>query len=169
MRRSIVAIVTGTFLFGGCVSHSKNVNPEYVSPSRYASLTCAQLEEERRYIGSAVARVADQQDDAADADAVLLGVGAILFWPALLAMPFNEDQAHELGRLKGEYEAVSRAQDQKGCLYSHMVNEDAPAVAPDAEADTTLVTASDETIDPAAGTTSELSAGASSEVSLTTD
>ncbi len=157
MRKYLLNTVVASLLLGGCVSHSNNVNPDYVSPSRYAAMSCDQLEEERLYIGNAVARVSDQQDDAADADAVLLGVGAILFWPALLAMPFNEDQAHELSRLKGEYEAVSRAQDQNGCRYSHMTtagNEEAtPEAAPETEPATTLVTTSETSLDAASDNT----------------
>jgi len=50
----------------------------------------------------------------ANKDAVAMGVGMILFWPALFFM-IGEDKKDELARLKGEYEALEQAAIQKEC------------------------------------------------------
>ena len=65
-------------------------------------------------ISRRVNEVAGIQDDKAQKDAVALGVGLVLFWPALFFMP-GKDKAEELARLKGEYEAIEQAAIQKEC------------------------------------------------------
>jgi hypothetical protein len=68
-------------------------------------------------VNSRVRTVSGQQDSAATADAVSMGVGLVLFWPALFFLAATDDQKHELGRLKGEYEALQRASTRKKCVY----------------------------------------------------
>ncbi|MTI19085.1 hypothetical protein E1162_17720 [Rhodobacteraceae bacterium RKSG542] len=55
------------------------------------------------------------QRQAATADAVLMGVGLLVFWPSLLLLAATEDHKEELGRLKGEYEALQAAAAIKRC------------------------------------------------------
>lgn len=54
------------------------------------------------------------QKKQADTDAVAMGVGLVLFWPALFFLA-GDDQKEELARLKGEYEALQQAAIQKDC------------------------------------------------------
>ena len=44
-----------------------------------------------------------------------MGVGMILFWPALFALGGTKEQEAEYGRLKGEYEAIQQAAIAKKC------------------------------------------------------
>jgi acetyl-CoA carboxylase carboxyl transferase subunit alpha len=48
-------------------------------------------------------------------DKAIVGVGMILFWPALFALGGTKQQEAELSRLKGEYEALSAAGVSKKC------------------------------------------------------
>lgn len=64
-----------------------------------------------------VQEVSGHQDKEASGDAVALGVGLVLFWPALFFM-IGDDKKDELGRLKGEYEALEQAAIQKNCDVS---------------------------------------------------
>lgn len=43
-----------------------------------------------------------------------MGVGLVLFWPALFFLA-GDDRSDELGRLKGEYEALETSAIQKKC------------------------------------------------------
>jgi hypothetical protein len=53
---------------------------------------------------------------------VALGVDLVLFWPALFFMP-GKDNEEELGRLKGEYEALKSAAIEKGCDVAGEIEE----------------------------------------------
>ncbi len=44
-----------------------------------------------------------------------MGVGLILFWPALFGLAATKDRKEELGRLKGEYEAIDHNIRGKQC------------------------------------------------------
>ena len=55
-----------------------------------------------------------QQDDVASNDNVAMGVGLVLFWPALFFID-NDDMREQVAQLKGEVDAVEQAAVQKKC------------------------------------------------------
>jgi hypothetical protein len=55
------------------------------------------------------------QDERASGDAVATGVAIVLFWPAAFFIKGDGANAAELGRLKGVFEALERASNEKGC------------------------------------------------------
>jgi len=67
-----------------------------------------------RRIGRRVAEVTGVQGSTATGDAVAMGVGLVIFWPALFFIS-SSDREEELIRLKGEAEAVEQAIIQKDC------------------------------------------------------
>ncbi|MDX1711678.1 MAG: hypothetical protein R3316_11150 [Rhodovibrionaceae bacterium] len=99
----------------GCASHADSIEASYVSQSQYADMSCEQLLKERQGVRDEVRRVAGLQDENADADVVLMSVGLILFWPALFGLAATKDREDELGRLKGQYEAIEDTLDEKDC------------------------------------------------------
>lgn len=44
-----------------------------------------------------------------------MGVGLIIFWPALLFTKGNDENTAELARLKGQMDAIEQASIQKRC------------------------------------------------------
>ena len=79
---------------------AKNVNASYVSPMQYQGYNCNQIGQELLRVNRQVLEVTGQQDKAANKDAVALGVGLVLFWPALFFM-IGGDKKEELAKLKG--------------------------------------------------------------------
>jgi hypothetical protein len=116
-----------------CASSPDSISARYVSPATYQTWSCEQLFEEKRRIHAEVARVADLQRENANADAVLLTVGVIIFWPALIGMAATKDRKEDLSRLKGEFEAVDQTLRQKQCSLSPP-SATGPAVVPTAPA-----------------------------------
>jgi hypothetical protein len=66
--------------------------------------------------------VSGQQKKEATKDAVALGVGLVLFWPALFFM-IGSDKKIELGRLKGEYDALEQTEIKKDCTIAAQLEE----------------------------------------------
>lgn len=106
----------------GCAPASKNISPEYVSPMAYQGYTCNQVREEMQRVTRRVHEVAGVQDSHAQKDAAALGVGLILFWPALFFM-IGQDKKEELARLKGEYEALEQTAIKKNCNVAKEIEE----------------------------------------------
>ncbi|MBW6507034.1 MAG: hypothetical protein K0B00_09820 [Rhodobacteraceae bacterium] len=102
-------------LLAGCASNSNEVMPQYVSPTLYQSLTCRQIGEEARRVSARTAQMSGVQDAKAQGDAVATGVALVLFWPALFFIQGDKQNASELARLKGEFEALEQASIQKNC------------------------------------------------------
>lgn len=97
-----------------CATSADQVKASYVSPMQYQSYNCNQVRAEIGRVSRRVNEVAGIQDDQASNDSVALGVGLVLFWPALFFM-IGKDQEAELSRLKGEYEALETVAIQKEC------------------------------------------------------
>ncbi|TXL74080.1 hypothetical protein FHP25_17885 [Vineibacter terrae] len=100
----------------GCASSPSSIDARYVSPATYQSWTCAQLGEEHKRLSAEVQRVSGLQRENANADAAFMTVGLILLWPALFGLAATKDRKEELGRLKGEYEAVDQSMKMRQCV-----------------------------------------------------
>ncbi len=99
----------------GCADKSAEISATYVSPLAYKSYDCDQLEQEYLRLQRRGTEIMKQQDDTASDDSVAMGVGLVLFWPALFFID-NDDVREEVARIKGELEAVEQASIQKKCL-----------------------------------------------------
>lgn len=109
--------VAGSILIVGlaaCSSTPDKVSAQYVSPLYYQAYDCDQIGMELRRVNRRLIEVTGAQQKEADKDAVAMGVGLVLFWPALFFLA-GDDHAAELGRLKGEYEALESSAIQKRC------------------------------------------------------
>ncbi len=103
--------------FIGCATPSEKISATYVSPFQYQGYSCKQIRMELIRVNRKILEITGQQDREADKDAAVLGIGMILFWPALFFM-IGEDKKEELARLKGEYEALESMAMQKECDVS---------------------------------------------------
>jgi hypothetical protein len=93
----------------------KNIKASYVSPLQYQNFNCNQIGLEIGRVSRQVHEVSGQQDSTATKDAVAMGVGLVLFWPALFFLAAGDDRGDELARLKGEYESLESAAIEKEC------------------------------------------------------
>lgn len=117
MRTGLIAgLCAGGMALSGCAGGADSISPTYVSPMVYQNYDCNQIREEMRRINYRVAEVTGQQDRAARNDAVTMGVGLVLFWPALFFLANDNDKSAELSRLMGEAEAVQQAGIQNNCF-----------------------------------------------------
>ncbi len=113
--RDLTTIGALCLLTTGCASSSSEIGAQYVSPIQYQSYTCQQIGQEAQRVSQRAAQVAGVQDEKSTNDAVAMGVGLVLFWPGLLFIKGDGTTAAELGRLKGEFEALEQASIQKNC------------------------------------------------------
>jgi len=113
MRNLVVFPLCG--LLAACASSSSDIRASYVSPIQYQSYTCKQLGEEAERVSARAIEVAGLQDSARTQDAVVTTVGVVVLWPVLFAIKGDRQTAAELGRLKGEMEAIEKVSIQKQC------------------------------------------------------
>ncbi|SNT69172.1 hypothetical protein [Psychrobacter sp. LV10R520-6] len=113
---TILITLATIFILGGCASKSINIPTTYVSPNQYASFSCPTLENEMRDISQRVATITGQVDKKASADSWQMGVGLVLFWPALFFLEGGDGALQsDYALLKGKYEAVSAQYNRKDC------------------------------------------------------
>jgi len=115
IHRIAFLLSASCFALSACTTHPDSVAARYVSPVAYQGYDCGQLTEEHRRLSAEVDRVTGLQRENANGDAVMLTVGLVLFWPALIGMAATKDRKDELGRLKGDYEAVDMQIRLKQC------------------------------------------------------
>lgn len=102
-------------LLSGCATASKDIASAYVSPLQFQNLDCQQVIAEQARISVRVNQLAGRLDQASSNDKALVGVGMILFWPALFALGGTKEQEAEYARLRGEYDALQKVAIEKRC------------------------------------------------------
>lgn len=114
---SVAALSVSALSVGGCATSPDKISATYVSPLQYQAYECDALRGELIRIGQRVDAVTGQQRKEASNDAVAMGVGLVLFWPALFFLAGGNDKKEELARLKGEHDALRQAAAIKGCGF----------------------------------------------------
>lgn len=112
MRRAAFAL---SLLLAGCASRSGDVQPLTGIDADFTAWSCAQLLDELDRVQRRAADVAYAVDERAGNNIIALGVGVIVFWPALLAMRPDGPEARELALLKGRNDALRAAARAKAC------------------------------------------------------
>ena len=85
MRPLAIALLTGALALGACAKSADEIPATYVSPLAYRDYSCDQLGAELSRVNARAAEVAGLQDEAASDDETIMGVGLVLFWPALFS------------------------------------------------------------------------------------
>jgi hypothetical protein len=130
-----VAVLTSLSIgLAGCASSSKDISASYVSPLQYQGYDCTQLTAESLRIQTRVVELGGRLDEAAAKDKAIMGIGLVLFWPALFALGGTKSQEAEFGRLKGEYDALQQAAIQKKCSGIVLSDSQVPVSKPAAPA-----------------------------------
>jgi hypothetical protein len=110
-----IAVLAATL--GGCAKDASEIGPTYISPITYQSYSCDQLGEEAQRVSAAAAQAAGIHDQRANNE-VTVGVGFVIFWPALFFTKGNDENNAELARLKGEMDAIEQESIAKHCAIT---------------------------------------------------
>ena len=103
-------------LAAGCATQPNKIAAIYVSPVQYQGYSCSQVEGEMERVSRRANVLQSSLKKEADADAVQMGVGLLLFWPTLFFLEGGDGpEAQEFARLKGEKEALEKVAIQKEC------------------------------------------------------
>lgn len=114
-KRVVIAAVAAALALPGCASRPENVAASHVSSSRYADRTCKSLARELDEVQDALRAQSAKLNDKATQDAVVTGVGVILFWPVLFALGNNAGLEGDVARLKGEEQAIRKQMRDADC------------------------------------------------------
>lgn len=128
--RMISTALISTLLLAGCASKSSDVTASYVTPLQYQHFTCEQIGSEATRVSSRVAELSGVQDNKATNDAIVTGVAIVVFWPAAFLVNGDGQTAAELGRLKGEFQALEQASVQKSCGFQFQQQQPPPQQKP---------------------------------------
>jgi hypothetical protein len=115
MKNKIISILLVAGI-SACASQPEKIQATYISPNEYSGLSCEELEDEMRGLSSRVSMLTGQLKEEANSDNMQMGVGLLLFWPALLFLEGGDGaQASEYALLKGKYEAVETKYKRNKC------------------------------------------------------
>jgi hypothetical protein len=121
-----MSAVLAVSTLSGCASAPDKIAASYVSPVQYAGLDCTQIESEMARVSSQVQTVSGAQQRKHTNDEVAMGVGLVLFWPALFFLA-TSDQKEQLAQLKGDYDALQAVALQHHCGETEQVQPTAIA------------------------------------------
>jgi hypothetical protein len=118
MKKTSIIIALSIFIMAGCAQKADSIKASYVSPIAYEKLSCKKLEEEVIRVNTRLSKISEEQVETANKDAVVVGVGVVVFWPALLLLAAGEDQKNEIANLKGQYDTIRKVAAKKGCQFA---------------------------------------------------
>tara|TARA_Y100000588_G_scaffold317918_1_gene347241 strand:- start:42 stop:374 length:333 start_codon:yes stop_codon:yes gene_type:complete len=103
-------------MLAACASDPSKIPTQYISELQYQSYDCKQLEMEAQRVSTRTAELYRRVKKLSDDDAAQMGIGLILFWPALFFLEGGDGpDAAEYARLKGEMDAIERSSISKKC------------------------------------------------------
>lgn len=109
-------------LLAGCATSSGEIATSYSSPLLYQGYTCEQLAFEDQAVNSKATQLRGAIDHRATNDKIAMGVGVVLFWPALFFVKGDGTQAAEYAQLKGQHDAIDHAGMMKGCMNGQVAS-----------------------------------------------
>lgn len=112
--QKFVSAVCLLALVSACTAKPENVKASYVSRSAYTAMSCPELDVEAVRVANQLQGSTADQSKARSNDVALTAVSLILFWPAAFFVGRGGNE-EELGRLKGEVQAIDEAGRLKGC------------------------------------------------------
>jgi len=114
ISKTSVAVIACSIMVS-CAQNPNNIHPTYVAHDRYAAMSCQELRIEAESVSRHAAILAGRQTNEEAQDAVALGVGLLLFFPALYLVEGNSGNAAKLAYLKGQADAIEQASGNKQC------------------------------------------------------
>jgi len=127
VTRTVAAMAIAAMLLPACATRPENVVASHVSSSRYSERTCKSLTRELDEVQDALRAQSGKLNDKATQDAVVTGVGVILFWPVLFALGNNAGLEGDVARLKGEEQAIRKQMREQDCEMPAAMPAPAPA------------------------------------------
>jgi hypothetical protein len=112
---SLTSLIIAIF---GCAAKPEAIPPSYVSHIGYMDFDCKQLGAEQQRLIAALSTASDAQRQARSND-----TAGVIFLGLPVSSLSGSNQASNIGRLKGELEAVQKAMVAKGCA-NEVVNID---------------------------------------------
>jgi hypothetical protein len=126
--RNLAVLTLTAISVAACASSSNEIGTTYVSPIQYQNYNCNQVAGELQRVTRRAGELKVSIDREAGNDAAQMGIGLILFWPALFFLEGGDGpEAAEYSRLKGELDALEQVAIQKECGIT--IVPEAPAIA----------------------------------------
>ncbi|MEO5732937.1 MAG: hypothetical protein ABIN96_00475 [Rubrivivax sp.] len=108
--------VLACLLLQGCITRSTEVRAAVADAAEFAAWSCVRIDDELDEVQHQAADVAYSVDAQAGNNILAMGLGVMVFWPAMLAMRPDGLEAADLARLKGRFDALSDAARRQGCV-----------------------------------------------------
>ena len=113
-----------------CASSPKKISATYVSPMKYQNHDCQQIGLEQANVEQRTNVLYHSLKKRNTNDKVMMGVGLLVVWPALLFLKGNNGaQNVEYAQLKGDYDALRNASVARKCELSFYPDLAASAAA----------------------------------------
>ena len=102
-------------LLAGCATRSADVLPVPANAQEFSTWDCNRIDDESDAVRQRATELAWTVDEQVANNIGALGIGAVVFWPALLALRGDGSEAAALARWKGRDEALAAAARDKAC------------------------------------------------------
>lgn len=117
LNKILIGAMLGAGVFlSACAEQAQRVPATYIPSIIYRGANCHELYQERVTLAGYVRHVTAEQRKVAQADTIYFTTSALIFWPAIFALPMTVDQSAQLATARGHYDALSKAMIEQGCI-----------------------------------------------------
>jgi len=117
MKKTVLCAGVVALALSGCAKPPSQIAANYVDPRYYRDRTCDELESEAVVLSNQAYAAVGQQQETADRDAALTGVGIIVAWPALLFLSRDSAGEATIANLRGRMNAIEQVAAEKNCTF----------------------------------------------------
>jgi len=113
---AIGGLAAACVMLSACATAPSKISAAYVSPMKFQNYDCNQIAAEQSSVEQRTTILYHTLKKRNTNDKVMMGVGLVVAWPALLFMKGNNSaQNAEFAQLKGDYEALRGVSVSKQC------------------------------------------------------
>ena len=127
MKGKLAILAAASMSVAGCATSPTKITSNYVSPVKYGHYTCGQLAMELERVQTQANQLHARLEGRRTNDKIMVGVGLLVAWPALLLIKGNNSRKAEYAQLKGDYEALMVAHNAQRCNVTLDANMEMPA------------------------------------------
>ncbi len=114
-RLATALLTLSCLALGACASTANDVTAKPVPMSAYDAYQCQELAAEYHRVSAEADKLASSIDQGAMAERIKMGVGVVLFWPALLLLDGETENHSSLASLKGERRTLANSMKARNC------------------------------------------------------
>lgn len=109
-------LIALSLTLSACATSPGKIQPSHISTVRYDTMSCEQITGHLDEVNDTLAQIERRIEKRRTSDKIMVGVGALVAWPALFFIKGDGDVKKQYADALGERNALVRVAQTRGCV-----------------------------------------------------